>query len=216
MGMSELWSQEGTFERALYMLRKYGRLHTTSTTSIGTFKICLHLVCPCPLKLLLVLVRFLVFLSCTVSLSLLSHRRGSHEARLFSRCHPGPVAHATDRERCTDVDCLGVSTYHSYVARFLRQICGFGSALQLWESESQILCLVLKIHKLLKTRLTCVSARFQLCLWQKWKTAIPNCFGIPKNSSEIRSIDPWISYQRRVAANQAVVLGPPGLQCWQR
>lgn len=140
MGMSELWSQEGTFERALYMLRKYGRLHTTSTTSIGTFKICLHLVCPCPLKLLLVLVRFLVFLSCTVSLSLLSHRRGSHEARLFSRCHPGPVAHATDRERCTDVDCLGVSTYHSYVARFLRQICGFGSALQLWESESQILC----------------------------------------------------------------------------
>ena len=45
------------------MLRKYGRLHTTSTTSIGTFKICLHLVCPCPLKLLLVLVRFLVFLS---------------------------------------------------------------------------------------------------------------------------------------------------------
>lgn len=30
MGMSELWSQEGTFERALFTLRKYGRLHITS------------------------------------------------------------------------------------------------------------------------------------------------------------------------------------------
>ena len=68
MSMSELWNQEGTFETALYMLRKYGRLHVTSyhlywnIQDLLAFGLSLSFQafpCPCP---------FLVFLSYTILL----------------------------------------------------------------------------------------------------------------------------------------------------
>lgn len=216
MGMSELWNQEGTFERALYTLRKYGRLHITSyhlywnIQDLFAFGLSLSFKaftspCPFPCFLILYCQSFIAFPPPrfpwgALIQSLPSRACGPRNRSwtLYGRRLPWRI----------DVPFL---------------CCSVSPAdLRIWECVA-----VVRVRKsnpvscpqdsqASQNTLDMCERQIPVVSLTEMKNCNSNCFGIPKNSSQIRSIDPWISYQRRVAANQAVVLGPPGLQCWQR